>query len=162
MVKPHNIRDYKYDNKKSLKQHHILRYLATWRDKYGLAKFVDNVLGMSGQEFLGYVGVYIKNDDTKMSANMRKCFYKVMDRHFTTTMKVLGSSEVAPYNGYTMKVLDVKHSYMLPPLIPTTLFFEAALVAEFDIILKNLNCSPKEHHVVALVCESPTHIRHYV
>lgn len=58
--------------------------------------------------------------------NIIQYFCKVADGHLTTTVKVLGSSEVVLYNENIMKVLGVKYSYISPPsmLIP---FFLSSL-----------------------------------
>ncbi|CAI8618585.1 unnamed protein product [Vicia faba] len=96
-------------NQKALQQHHILACLNTWRDVNGLSNLVVSVLGSSEQETLGHEGVHIDEGDAKVSSNVKQCLCKVADGHFTTLVKVLGSSGVAPYNAHTMKALEAKH-----------------------------------------------------
>ncbi|MCI96627.1 hypothetical protein A2U01_0117927, partial [Trifolium medium] len=66
---------------------------------------------------------------------IKQCLRKVADGHFTTAVKVLGSSGVAPCNENTVKILEDKHPYRPPPSMPTTLFSEAPLVADVDTVL---------------------------
>lgn len=62
---------------------------------------------------------------------------------FTTAAKVLGSSGVALYNAYTVKVVEAKHSYKPPPSMSTTLFSKASLVVEVDTIFRCIKSSLK-------------------
>lgn len=41
---------------------------------------------------------------------------------------------VATYNGHTNKVLVAKHPYITPPSMLATLFYEARIVVEVDIV----------------------------
>lgn len=84
-----------------------------------------------------------------MSSNVKKFLHKVAYDHFTLVVKVSGSSGVA----HTMKVLNAKHLYIPPPSIPTTLSYEAPLVAEVGISLGASNHFTKVLHVVEIVCE---------
>ncbi|MCI09312.1 hypothetical protein A2U01_0030396, partial [Trifolium medium] len=85
----------------------------------------------------------IEEENAKMNTNIKQCLRKVADGHFTAAVKVLGSSGVAPYNEGTMKILEEKHPYMPPPSAPTTMFAEAPLVVEVDIVLKCIQSFPK-------------------
>jgi hypothetical protein len=81
--------------------------------------------------------------DKNMGPNIRQCLRKIVDGHFTTTVKVVGSSGVAPYNEDTMEILGVKHLYRPHPSMSTFMFSEASLVAEVDTILRCFNLFPK-------------------
>lgn len=52
---------------------------------------------------------YIHKEITSGNTNIRQCLRKVADVHFTTTMKVLCSTGVAPFGSDTMKSLEDKH-----------------------------------------------------
>ncbi|MCH87008.1 hypothetical protein A2U01_0007872 [Trifolium medium] len=134
-------------NRKSLQQHDIFGYSATWREEDNLVKLVVSVLGNYGQDSLGYGRDNIEEGHNKMDINIKQCLRKVADGHFTVDVKVLRSSRVAPYNEDTMKVLGDKHPYMSPPSVSTTMFDEALLVVEVDIS-SAFNRSLKGHHVV--------------
>lgn len=71
-----------------------------------------------------------------MSSNVKQCLCKVAHGHFTMVVTVLGSSGVAPYSAHTIKALEAKHPYKPPPSMPSTLFSEAPLVVEVDIVFK--------------------------
>lgn len=82
--------------------------LGIWRrDVDGFVKLVDRVLNNYEQDKLGHEGVFIVEEDAKVSSNGKQCLRKIADGHFTTTVKVLGSSGVSPYNAHIMKVLEV-------------------------------------------------------
>lgn len=49
------------------------------------------------QDKLGHEGVHIEEKDANMSSNVKQCLRKVIDGHFTTVVKVLGSFDVVPY-----------------------------------------------------------------
>lgn len=71
MVKLHNRRDCRSENRKTLQEHHILECLTTLKDAYGLAKLVDSVFGSSKQYKLGHEGVYIEEKYAKVSSNVK-------------------------------------------------------------------------------------------
>ncbi|MCI33688.1 hypothetical protein A2U01_0054905, partial [Trifolium medium] len=122
VVKPRTRRDRRSVNKKSLQHSHILGCLATWREADSLTQLVDNVLGNYEQEGLARGRDNVEGDNNKMKTNIKQCLRKVADGHFTASVKVLGSSGVAPYNEDTMRVLGYKHPYKPPPSMPTTMF----------------------------------------
>jgi len=117
--------------------------LAKWRETDGFAELVGGVLSESEQVGSGNGGEDFEEKDKKMGPNIKQCLRKVVDGHFTAAVEVLGSSGVAPYNEDTMEILGVKHSYMPPPSMPTTLFSEAPLVVEVDTVLKCIKSFPK-------------------
>ncbi|PNY11520.1 hypothetical protein L195_g008128 [Trifolium pratense] len=107
VVKPQTRRDCR-TGIKSLQQHHILCYLARWRETDGVAKLVDSMLDNYGHEG--------------------------QDGHFTAAVKVLGSSGVSPCNGGTLKALGDKHPYMPPPYVPTIMYSDVPLVMSNEFI----------------------------
>lgn len=50
------------------------------------------MLGSFGQNDLDHKGVHIEEEDKKVMTDIGQCLYKVVDDHFTPTLKVLGSS----------------------------------------------------------------------
>ncbi|CAI8611853.1 unnamed protein product [Vicia faba] len=113
-------------------------------DAYGLAKLFDIVLDNSVQEKLGHEGVHINKGDANVRSNVKQCLCKVAYGYFTTSVKVLGSSGVAPImHAHTMKALEAKHPYKPPPSMATTLFSEAPLVVEVYIVLRCIKSFPK-------------------
>ncbi|GKE26038.1 hypothetical protein Tco_1441422, partial [Tanacetum coccineum] len=63
-----------------------------------------------------------------------QCLRKVVDEYFTVAVKVLFSSGVAPYCDDTIKSLEAKHPYKLPPSMPSITFSEHPLIAEIDSV----------------------------
>ena len=117
--------------------------MAKWRETDGFAELVGGVLSKSGQVGISNGGEDFEEKDKKMGPNIKQYLRKVSDGHFTATMKVLGSSGVAPYNEDTMEILGVKHPYRSPPSMSTTLFSEALLVVEVNTVLKCIKSFPK-------------------
>lgn len=66
-----------------------------------------------------------------------------IDVHLTVAMRVLETLGVAPYNGYTMKVLEAKHMFRPPPSMPTTLLSKAPIQDEVNIIFMCIKSFPK-------------------
>jgi hypothetical protein len=75
-----------------------LSFLAKWREASGLTKLVKSVLSGFRQDGMGNRGEYFNVKEKTMSPNIRKFLRKVAGGYFTTAVKVLGSSGVAPYN----------------------------------------------------------------
>lgn len=59
--------------------------------------------------FFGSWRRHIKEKDKKLSTSIMKCLFKAPDEHFSTTLKVLVSFGVDPYNGNIVKILEYKH-----------------------------------------------------
>jgi hypothetical protein len=106
-----------------------------WREEDSVAKLVDSVLDGYGQQGPDHGKDDSKGDNKKKRPNIKQCLRKVADGHFAAVVKVLGSSEVAPCNEDTMKILGDKHPYNPPLSMPTTMFLEAPLVADVDTVL---------------------------
>ena len=87
-----NRRDSRSRNRKSLQQRHILSSLATWGEADGFAKLVKKVFDNPGWEASSHKGDDIEEEDKRVNTNIKQCLRKVADGHFTTAVKVLGSS----------------------------------------------------------------------
>lgn len=101
------------------------------------------MLCISTRNKLGHEGVHIEEKYAKVNFNVKQCLCKVADGHFTTVVKVYGAYDVTSYNAHTMNALDVKHMFKQPPSMLTTLFSEAPLVVEVDIVFKCIKSLPK-------------------
>ncbi|GJY72796.1 hypothetical protein Tco_0477227 [Tanacetum coccineum] len=82
-------------------------------------------------------------EGTTCNTNIKKCLRKVTDGHFTTAVKLLPSSSVAPYCDDTSKALEVKNPYKPPPSMPSITFFEPPLVVEIDSVFGCIKSFPK-------------------
>nr|GEX39438.1 putative reverse transcriptase domain-containing protein [Tanacetum cinerariifolium] len=90
----------------------------------------------------------IKTKDlrTQRKSNLKKfkeCLRKVADGYFTTAVKVLSFTGVAPYYDDTIKALEAKHYYKSPPSMPNITFFEPLLIAEIDSVFGCIKSFPK-------------------
>ncbi|PWA73373.1 hypothetical protein CTI12_AA122990 [Artemisia annua] len=83
----------------------------------------------SGLESLGEGGGDFLEESTTGNTNIKQCLPKVTDGHFTSAVKVLSSSGVAPYCDDTVKALEAKHPYKLPPSMSSNKFSKLPLVA---------------------------------
>ncbi|GKB46518.1 hypothetical protein Tco_0897271 [Tanacetum coccineum] len=111
--------------------------------------------GQGGDDFL--------EERATCNTNIKKCLRKVKDGHFTTSVKVLPSSGVAPYCDDTIKALEVKHPYKPPPSMPSITFFEPPLVVEIDSVFGCIKSFPKgtscerdglrAQHILDALCE---------
>ncbi|GKA36247.1 putative reverse transcriptase domain-containing protein [Tanacetum coccineum] len=92
--------------------------------------------GQGGDDFI--------KDGATCNTNIKKCHRKVKDGHFTTAVKLLPSSGVAPYCDDTSKALEVKNPYKPPPSMPSITFFEPPLVVEIDSVFGCIKLFPKD------------------
>ncbi|GJW73108.1 putative reverse transcriptase domain-containing protein [Tanacetum coccineum] len=93
--------------------------LATWGKDDGITTLVKSILDGSGSVSFGQGGGDFLEERTKGNTNIRQCLRKVADGHFTTAVKVLSSSGVAPSCDDTIKALEAKHPYKPPPSMPS-------------------------------------------
>ena len=66
--------------------------------------------------------------------NIKQCLHKVSNGHFTTVVKVLCSSGVAPHSEEMVKALEAKHPFKPPPSKPSTSFCEPPLVVDVELL----------------------------
>ena len=143
VFKPRNRQESRSGNRKNLQSRSILNALATWGDEGGITSLVESVLNFSGVGSLGHEGSDKQEEISQSSTTIKQCLRKVADGHFTSAMKVLCSSGVAPYNADTIDALKAKHPYKAPPSLPDALFSEPPLVAEVDCVLACVKSFPK-------------------
>ncbi|GJY38563.1 hypothetical protein Tco_0424927 [Tanacetum coccineum] len=142
VCKPKNRQERKSGNRKSLQQSFILRSLATWGKDDGITTLVKNILDGSALGSFGHGGGDFLEDGATSNTNIKQCLRKVAG-HFTTAVKVLSSSGVAPYCDYTIKALEAKHPYKPAPSMPSITFSEPPLVAEIDSVFGYIKSFPK-------------------
>nr|GEX60898.1 putative reverse transcriptase domain-containing protein [Tanacetum cinerariifolium] len=87
-------------------------------------------------------GDFLKDGATSNTI-IKQCLRKVADGHFTATVKVLSSSDVASYCDDTIKALEAKHPYKSPPSMPSITFSEPPLIAEIDSVFSCIKSFPK-------------------
>nr|GEY27902.1 putative reverse transcriptase domain-containing protein [Tanacetum cinerariifolium] len=79
----------------------------------------------------------------RLGIENKQCLRKVADGHFTTAVKVLSFTGVAPYCDDTIKALEAKNYYKSPPSMPNITFFKPLLIAEIDSVFGCIKSFPK-------------------
>ncbi|GJY50919.1 hypothetical protein Tco_0441766 [Tanacetum coccineum] len=64
-----------------------------------------------------------------LHTNIKQCLRKVAVGHLMAAVKVLSSSDVAPYCDDTFKALEAKHPYKPSPSMPRNTFSKPPIVA---------------------------------
>nr|GEY13621.1 hypothetical protein [Tanacetum cinerariifolium] len=75
--------------------------------------------------------------------NLKQCNRKICDGHYTTTVRVLSSSGVAPYNDVTLQELKAKHPFKSAPSLPDMPFYHHHLIASQDVVLDRIKSFPQ-------------------
>ncbi|GKA62083.1 EamA domain, WAT1-related protein [Tanacetum coccineum] len=140
---PKNRQEHRFGNRKSLQQSSILKSLVTWGKYGGIATLVKSILHGSVLGSFGQGGGDFLEEGAMGNSNIKQCLRKVANRHFTAAVKVLSSSDVAPYCDDTIKSLEAKHPYKPPPSMPSITFFEPPLVAKIDSVFCCIKSFPK-------------------
>ncbi|GKB17841.1 hypothetical protein Tco_0851764 [Tanacetum coccineum] len=109
----------------------------------GITMLVKSILDCSALRSFGQGGGDFLKEGVTGNTNIKQYLRKVADGHFTTAVKVLSSSVVAPYCDDTIKALEAKHPYKPPPSIPSITFSEPPLVAEIDSVFSCIKSFPK-------------------
>ncbi|GKC73046.1 putative reverse transcriptase domain-containing protein, partial [Tanacetum coccineum] len=112
----------------------------------GITTLVKSILDGSALGSFGQGGGDFIEGATH-NTNIKQCLRKVADGHFTTAVKVLSSSGVAPYCDDTIKALEAKHPNKPPPSMPSITFSEASpLSGGAEAILHSVNRVLSEYH----------------
>nr|GEW40699.1 putative reverse transcriptase domain-containing protein [Tanacetum cinerariifolium] len=110
----------------------------------GITTLVKTILdGSTLGSFCRGGGDFLEEKETD-NTNIKQCLRKVADGHFTAAVKVLSSSDVAPYRDDTIKALEAKHPYRPLPSMPSITFSEPPLVAEIDSVFGCIKSFPKD------------------
>ncbi|GKC57607.1 hypothetical protein Tco_1085205 [Tanacetum coccineum] len=75
--------------------------------------------------------------------NMKQCKRKIWDGHFTTAVKILSSSSVAPYNDATLEDLKSKHPLKPAPSLPHIPIGHHHLIAFPAMVLDRIKSFPR-------------------
>ncbi|XP_026383845.1 uncharacterized protein LOC113279368 [Papaver somniferum] len=81
--------------------------------------------------------------DNQVDANLRLCRRKLGQGSYTTVIRVLTSSGVAPLSDNTLVDLKLKHPYAPPPTLPTAPNEVVAATASSDMVLSRIQSFPK-------------------
>lgn len=141
VVSPSCRQERRSGNRKSLQSNNINQALARWKDGSGFCELVSSLLDSPRVESSS--GKEASDGDSALSSNVRQCLRKVADGHFTAAVKVLCSSGVAPMNDSTLNALKDKHPDFPPPVLPSVLLSEPALVVDKDCVLRHIQSFPK-------------------
>ncbi|GKA94486.1 hypothetical protein Tco_0816524 [Tanacetum coccineum] len=75
--------------------------------------------------------------------NIKQCKRKICDGHYTTAVRVLSSSGVAPYNDATLEDLKTKHPFKPSPSLPHISIDHHRLVASQVMVLDRIKSFPR-------------------
>ncbi|GJW59183.1 hypothetical protein Tco_0105914 [Tanacetum coccineum] len=75
--------------------------------------------------------------------NIKKYKRKICDGHYTTAVRVLSSSGVAPYNDVTLEELKTKHPFKTAPSLPHIPIDHHHLVASPSVVLNRIKNFPR-------------------
>uniref|UniRef100_A0A251SLN7 Putative reverse transcriptase domain-containing protein n=1 Tax=Helianthus annuus TaxID=4232 RepID=A0A251SLN7_HELAN len=143
VFKPAGRRDKRSGNRKMGQCLSIQRSLAKWGDREGFATLVQSLFDQPARGVTDGIKKGTEIDNECGGTNVKQCLHKVADGHFTTAVKVLCSSGVAPLNKNTLDALVAKHPCMPPPSMPASLPFESPLVVVTDCVLGCIKSFPK-------------------
>jgi len=150
---------YRRSGSRKSKHQRVLQALSTWGEDDGVSNLVQALLESSKHKtFVRVEGD--SNDGVSLEmSHIKQSLREVSDEHFTTVVKVLCSSRVAPYNDETLKD---KHPYKSPLSKPRTTFSKPPLVIGVNLIFKCIKSFPKgtscgrdglrAHHLLDVMC----------
>ncbi|CAL1360041.1 unnamed protein product [Linum trigynum] len=75
--------------------------------------------------------------------NLWQCRRKICDGHYTAVVRVLSSSDVAPYSDATLLALQDKHLVAPPPSLPTSPVDHHPLVVSSAVVLDMIRSFPR-------------------
>ncbi|GJZ14242.1 hypothetical protein Tco_0549472 [Tanacetum coccineum] len=75
--------------------------------------------------------------------NLKQCKRKICDGHYTAAVRVLSSSDVAPYNDATLQDLKAKHPFKSAPSLPDIPIDHHQLIASQDVVLDRIKSFPR-------------------
>ncbi|GJT04085.1 hypothetical protein Tco_0838547 [Tanacetum coccineum] len=95
----------KFSIKRQRQEESIANAIRSWSIPSGSLQLVKEALAKPSPSWSN-----IDEENLKVGErNVKQCKRKICDGHYTTTVKVLSSSGVAPYNDATLKDLKAKH-----------------------------------------------------
>nr|GEW64116.1 hypothetical protein [Tanacetum cinerariifolium] len=75
--------------------------------------------------------------------NLKQCKRKICDGHYTSVVRVLSSSGVAPYNDATLQELKAKHPFESAPSLSDIPIDHQHLIASQDVVLDRIKSFPR-------------------
>ncbi|GJX87103.1 hypothetical protein Tco_0339117 [Tanacetum coccineum] len=75
--------------------------------------------------------------------NIKQSNRKICDCHYTAAVRVLSSSNVAPYNDATLEDLKTKHPFKHAPSLPVIPIDHHHLIASLDVVLDRIKSFPQ-------------------
>ncbi|GJW06040.1 hypothetical protein Tco_1568463 [Tanacetum coccineum] len=75
--------------------------------------------------------------------NIKQCKRKILDGHYTTAVRVLSSSGVAPYSDATLEDLKTKHPFKLYPSLLHIPYDHHHLIASPTVVLDKIKSFPQ-------------------
>ncbi|GJZ19008.1 hypothetical protein Tco_0555598 [Tanacetum coccineum] len=126
-------------NKRQLQEESITNAIRSWGVPGGSLQLVRETLAESGPHMLDLDG----EDIDLTERNLKQCKRKIYDGHYTTAVRVLSSSGVAPYNDATLQELKTKHPFMSTPSLRDSHIDHHPLIASQDVVLDRIKSFPR-------------------
>ncbi|GJZ10821.1 hypothetical protein Tco_0545580 [Tanacetum coccineum] len=126
-------------NKRRHQEECIANAIRSWGVPGGSLQLVRETLAESGPHMLDLDG----EDIDLTERNLKQCKRKICDGHYTTAVRVLSSSGVAPYNDATLQELKTKHPFMSTPSLRDSHIDHHPLIASQDVVLDRIKSFPR-------------------
>nr|GEY70538.1 hypothetical protein [Tanacetum cinerariifolium] len=97
----------------------------------------------------------VDEEDLDLSErNLKLCKRNIYDDHYTTIVRVLSSSGIAPYNDATLKELKAKHPFKSAPSLPDIPIDHHRLIASKAVVLNKIkNAVAISHDLVSSITQ---------
>ncbi|GJR24240.1 hypothetical protein Tco_0972767 [Tanacetum coccineum] len=126
-------------NKRRHQEESIANAIRSWGMPGGSFQLVRETLAESAPSMLDLDGEDLDLTDR----NLKQYKRKICDGHYTTAVRVLSSSGVAPYNDATLQELKTKHPFMSAPSLLDSHIDHHHLIASQDVVLDMIKSFPR-------------------
>ncbi|GJZ99137.1 hypothetical protein Tco_0671688 [Tanacetum coccineum] len=128
----------KYANKRRRQEKSIINAIRSRSMPSGSLQLVRETFVESSPPMLD-----VYEEDLDLSEhNLKQCKRKICDGHYTAAVRVLSSSDVAPYNYVTLQELKAKHPFNFAPSLPDTPIDHHHLITSQAVVLDKIKSFP--------------------
>ncbi|GKA13401.1 putative reverse transcriptase domain-containing protein, partial [Tanacetum coccineum] len=125
--------------KRQCQEESIVNAIRSWGTPGGSLQLLKETLVESSPTFLD-----VNDDDLDLGEqNIKQCKRKICGGHYTAAVRVLSSSDVAPYNEATLKDLKTKHPFHPTPFLPHISTDHHHLIASSTVVLDRIKSFPR-------------------
>ncbi|GKC34857.1 hypothetical protein Tco_1047241 [Tanacetum coccineum] len=125
--------------KRQCQEESIVNAIRSWGTPGGSLQLLKETLVESSPTFLD-----VNDDDLDLGEqNIKQCKRKICGGHYTAAVRVLSSSDVAPYNEATLKDLKTKHPFHPTPFLPHISTDHHHLITSSTVVLDRIKSFPR-------------------